>query len=173
MHDYVRNIIASSYNLVLTTLHNEPPHFSSSRDERGYPTRFLCASRPTTTIVVTQAQRARQAPAAPGTMNQGQQLPPAPQAQQQAPPAPQAQPAIAAAPPVLPAPQPPVVPPPPAPAAFALGPGRSHAVLDCDDPNTEATATKLYNKAIAPLEEKFDGEAGNLAVLLASVRDRA
>ena len=61
-------------------------------------------------------------------MNQGQQPPPAPQAQQEAPPAPQAQPAIAAAPPVLPAPPPPVVPAPPAPAAFALGPGRSHAV---------------------------------------------
>ena len=35
------------------------------------------------------------------------------------------------------------------------------------------TATKLYNKAISPLEEKFDGEADNLAVFLASVRDRA
>ena len=66
-------------------------------------------------------------------MNQGQQPPPAPQAQQQAPPAPQAQPAIAAAPPVLPAPPPPAVPAPPAPA-FALGPRRSHAVLDYDDP---------------------------------------
>ena len=106
-------------------------------------------------------------------MNQGQQPPPAPQAQQQAPPAPQAPPAVAAAPPVLPAPPPPVVPAPPAPAAFALGPGRSHAVLDYDDPNTGATATKLYNKAIAPLEENFDGEADNLAVFLASVRDRA
>ena len=106
-------------------------------------------------------------------MNQGQRPPPAPQAQQQAPPAPQAQPAIAAAPPVLPAPPPPVVPAPPAPAAFALGPGRSHTVLDYDDPNTGATATKLYYKAIAPLEEKFDGEADNLAVFLASMRDRA
>ena len=106
-------------------------------------------------------------------MNQGQQPPPAPQAQQQAPPAPQAQPAIAAAPPVLPAPPPTVVPAPPAPAAFALGPGRSHTILDYDDPNTGATATKLYNKAIAPLEEKFDGEADNLAVFLASVLDRA
>ena len=154
-------------------MNTEPPRFSSSRDERGNRTRFLCASRPKATIVITRAQRARQAPAAPGNMNQGQQPPPAPQAQQQAPPAPQAQPAIAAAPPVLPAPPPPVVPAPPAPAAFALGPGRSHAVLDYDDPNTGATATKLYNKAIAPLEEKFDGEADNLAVFLASVRDRA
>ena len=94
---------------------------------------------------------------------------------QQAPLAPQAQPAIAQAPPVLPAPPPPPVvqPAPPAPPAFALGPGRSHAVLDYDDPNTGATATKLYNKAIAPLEEKFDGEPDNLAVFLASVRDRA
>ena len=73
--------------LVLSTLHSEPPRFSSSRDERGNLTRFLCASRSTKTIVVTRAQRARQAPAAPGNMNQGQQPPPAPQAQQQAPPA--------------------------------------------------------------------------------------
>ena len=67
-------------------------------------------------------------------MNQGQQPPPVPQAQQQAPPAPQAQPAISAAPPVLPAPPPPVVPAPPAPVAFTLGPGRSHNVLDYDNP---------------------------------------
>ena len=115
---------------------------------------------------------------------QGQAAPPA-QPQGQA--APQAQPGAAAAPPVLPAPPlpPPVVPPPlvpaapplvpaaPPPPAFALGPGRSHAVLDFDDPTTGSTATKLYNKAIAPLEAKFDGEADNLAVFLASVRDRA
>ena len=62
---------------------------------------------------------------------------------------------------------------PPAPPAFTLGPGHSHAVLHFDDPNTGATATKLYNKAIAPLEAKFDGEADNLAVFLASMRDRA
>ena len=91
---------------------------------------------------------------------------------QQAPQAPQAQPAATAAPPQQP-PPPPAPPAPLAPPAFALGPGRSHAVLDYDDPNTGATATKLYNKAISPLEEKFDGEADNLAVFLASVRDRA
>ena len=91
-------------------------------------------------------------------------------------PAPLAQPAAAAAPPVLPAPPPP---PPALPAAprapppFALGPGHSHAVLNFDDPNTGSTATKLYNKAISPLEEKFDGEADNLAIFLASVHDRA
>ena len=94
-------------------------------------------------------------------MDQGQQAPQAPQAQLP-PQAPQAQP------PPLPAP-----PAPPAPPAFALGPGQSHAVLDYDDPNTGATATKLYNKAISPLEEKFDGEADNLAVFLTSVHDRA
>ena len=99
-------------------------------------------------------------------MDQGQAAPQLPQA------APPAQPAAAAAPPVLPAPPPPL-PVPPAPPAFALGPGRSHAVLNFDDPNTGAMATKLYNKAIAPLEAKFDGEADNLAVFLASVRDRA
>ena len=142
---------------------NKPLRFDSSRDERRNLTHFLCASRPDRTIVVTRAQRAHRAPPAPpqpGNMDQGQQAPPAPQAQ---------------APLVLPAPPPPppVVPAPPAPPAFALGPGRSHAVLDYDDPNTGATATKLYNKAIAPLEAKFNGEADNLAVFLASVRDRA
>ena len=99
-------------------------------------------------------------------MNQGQAAPPAQQA------APPAQPAAAAAPPVLPAPPAPL-PVPPALPAFALGMGRSHAILNFDDPNTGATATKLYNKAIAPLEAKFDGEADNLAVFLASMRDRA
>ena len=98
-------------------------------------------------------------------MNQGQQAPPA-----QAPPA---QPAAVAAPPVLPAPLPPPAGPAPPAPAFDLGPGRSHAVLNFDDPNTGATATKLYNKAISPLDTKFDGEADNLAVFLASVRDRA
>ena len=88
---------------------------------------------------------------------------------------PPAQPAAAATPPVLPAPPPPppAIPAAPAPPAFALGPGRSHAILNFVDPNTRATATKLYNKAIAPLEEKFDGETDNLAVVLASVHDRA
>ena len=86
--------------------------------------------------------------------------------------APRAQPAAAAAPPVQP-PPPPVPPAPPAPPAFALGPGRSNAILDYDDPNTGATVTKLYNKAISPLEEKFDGEAVNLAIFLASVHDQA
>ena len=132
-------------------------------------TRFLCARRSLPTIVETRAQCARQAPPAlpqQGNMNQGQA---APQAQQAAPPA---QPAAAAAPPGLPEPPAPL-PVPPAPPAFALGPGRSHAILNFDDPNTGATATKLYNKAIAPLEAKFDGEADNLAVFLASVCDRA
>ena len=92
---------------------------------------------------------------------------------QQAPQAPQAQPAAAVVPPAQPPPPPapPAAPVPPAPPFFALGPGRSHAVLDYDDPNTGATATKLYNKAISPLEEKFDGEADNLAVFLAIDRD--
>ena len=98
-------------------------------------------------------------------MNQGQQAPPA-----QVPPA---QPAAVAPPPVLPAPLPPPAGPAPPAPAFALGPGRSHAVLNFDDPNTGATATKLYNKAISPLDTKFDGEADNLAVFLMSVRDRA
>ena len=94
-------------------------------------------------------------------MNQGQQALPA-------------QPAAAAATPVLPAPQPPppAGPAPPA-SAFALGPVRSHVVLNFDDPNTGATATKLYNKAIVPLDTKLDGEAEKMTVFLASVRNRA
>ena len=89
--------------------------------------------------------------------------------------APPAQSAAAVAPPILPAPLPPLpaLPAAPAPPAFALGPGWSHAVLNFNDPNTGVTATKLYNKAISPLKEKFDGEADNLAVFLASVCDRA
>ena len=87
--------------------------------------------------------------------------------------APLAQHAAFAAPLVLPAPppHPPVIPAAPVPPAFALGPGHSHAVLNFDDPNPGETATKLYNKAIAPLKEKFNGEADNLAVFLASVHD--
>ena len=54
---------------------------------------------------------------------------------------------------------------PPAPpgggaAAFALGPGRTNDVLDF----TESSAVKLYYKAIAPLETKFDGQPDNIAV---------
>ena len=62
---------------------------------------------------------------------------------------------------------------PPPPAPFALGPGRTHNVLQFDDPVTGPAAIKLYNKAITPLDTKFDGQADNLAVFLASVRDRA
>ena len=151
-------------------MHYEPLRLASSRDARRKVTRFLCARRQRSTIVETRAQRARRAPTLPqqDNMNQGQAAPPA----QPAMAAPPAQPAAAAAPPVLPAPPAPL-PIPPAPPAFALGPGRSHTVLNFDDPNTGAMATKLYNKAIAPLEAKFDGEADNLAVFLASVRDRA
>ena len=46
-------------------------------------------------------------------------------------------------------------------------------MLDYDDPNMGVMATKLYNKAISPLEEKFDREADNLAVFLARVHDQA
>ena len=149
-------------------MHFEPLRLASSRDARSKVTRFLCARRQRSTIVETRAQRARRAPPVPqqGNMSQGQAAPPAQPA------APPAQPAVAAVPPVLPAPPAPL-PVPPAPPAFALGPGRSHTILNFDDPNTGATATKLYNKAIAPLEAKFDGEADNLAVFLASVCDRA
>ena len=132
--------------------------------------RFLCAtSKSRFTIVETRAQRTRRAPPAhlpQVNMDQGQA---GPQPQQAAPPA---QPTAAIPPPVLPAPPPPIL-APLAPPAFTLGPGQSHAILHFDDSNTGATATKLYNKAIAPLEAKFDGEADNLAVFLASMCDRA
>ena len=59
------------------------------------------------------------------------------QPQQAAPPP---QPAAAVQPPVLPAPPPPLL-APPAPPVFALGPGRSHAILNFDDPNAGETAT--------------------------------
>ena len=36
---------------------------------------------------------------------------------------------------------------------------------------SDAAAVNLYNKAISPLELKFDGEADNLADYLASVKD--
>ena len=90
-------------------------------------------------------------------MDQGQPAPPTQK------PAPLAQPATAAAPPVLPTPPPPppVLPTAPAPPAFALGPGHSHAILNFDNPNTGVMATELYNKAISPLEAKFNGEADN------------
>ena len=133
-------------------------------------THFLCAtSRLRFTIVETRAQCDHHAPPAhppQGNMDQGQA---APQPQQAAPPA---QPAAAVPPPVLPAPPPSLLAPQARPA-FALVPGRSHAILNFDDPNTGETATKLYNKAIAPLEAKVDGDADNLAVFLASIRDRA
>ena len=95
----------------------------------------------------------------------------APPAQPVAATAPLVLPAAAAAPLGLPAPLPPplAIPVTPAPLAFALGPGRSHAILNFNDPNTRATATKLYNKAISTLEEKFDREADNLAMFLASI----
>ena len=51
-------------------------------------------------------------------------------------------------------------------STFSLGPGCSTSVLDFSD----ASAVKLYNKAISPLELKFVGEADNLAVFLESVK---
>ena len=87
--------------------------------------------------------------------------------------APLAQAATAAAPPVLPTPPlpPPALPAARAPPAFTLGPACSHAILNYNYPNTGVTATKLCNKAILPLEEKFNGEDDNLAILLPSIRD--
>ena len=163
--------------LLISFWHYEPLRPTSKRDDRSHiRTRFLCASRQRFTIILTRAQHARgaaQAQPHQANVDQGQ---PAPPAQPQGQAAPPAQPGAVAPPPVLPAPPlppPPAVPAAPPPPAFALGPGRSHAVLNFDDPTTGSTATKLYNKAIEPLEAKFDGEADNLAVFLASVRDRA
>ena len=55
---------------------------------------------------------------------------------------------------------------------FGLGSGHTHNVLLFNDPIHGATAMKLYNKAIAPMDTKLDGHANNLAVFLANVRDR-
>ena len=52
-------------------------------------------------------------------------------------------------------------------STFSLGPGWSTSVFDF-----AYAAVKLYNKAITPLELKFDREADNLAVFLASVKDQ-
>ena len=71
-------------------------------------------------------------------------------------------------------PPPPVVlPAAPTPPAFALGPGHSNTILKFDNPVTGAAATKLYNKAIPPLDDKFNGEVGNLVVFLSSMCDRS
>ena len=61
--------------------------------------------------------------------------------------------------------------PPPPPPPFALCPGQTHNVLQFDDPVHGATAMKLYNKAISPMDDKFNGYANNLAVFLATMRD--
>ena len=53
---------------------------------------------------------------------------------------------------------------PPVMPTFSLGPGCSTSVLDFAD----TAAVKLYNKTITPLDLKFDGEADNLAVFLAT-----
>ena len=57
---------------------------------------------------------------------------------------------------------------PPVMSTFSLGPGQSSCVLDF----AAASAVKLYNKAITPLDLMFDGEADNLAVFLASMKDQ-
>ncbi|KAL7562143.1 hypothetical protein ACA910_016701 [Epithemia clementina (nom. ined.)] len=54
--------------------------------------------------------------------------------------------------------------------AFALGPGRNNNVLDYDN---DAAAVKLYHKAIAPMDERFDGTPEKIHVFLANVADKA
>ena len=63
--------------------------------------------------------------------------------------------------------------PPPPPLPFALGPGRTHNVLQFNDLIQGVTAMKLYNKAITPMDDKFDRHANNLAIFLANMRDYA
>ena len=53
-------------------------------------------------------------------------------------------------------------------STFSLGPGQSTSVLAFAD----AATVKLNNKPIILLELKFDGEAYNLAVFLASMKDQ-
>ena len=73
-------------------------------------------------------------------------------------------PAIAAPPQPIMAAVPPADPAPPAPT-FALGLGRDNTVLDWLIP----TDTKLYYKAIAALDNKFDGTPEKFIAFLASV----
>ena len=63
---------------------------------------------------------------------------------------------MAAAPPANPTPQVPV---------FALGPGWDNTVLDW----SILADTKLYYKAIAALDNKFDGTAEKFIAFLASI----
>ena len=70
------------------------------------------------------------------------------------------QPIMAAVPPANPAPQAPV---------FALGPGQDNMVLDWSIP----ADTKLYYKAIAALDNKFDGTPEKFIAFLASVTSQA
>ncbi|KAL7566243.1 hypothetical protein ACA910_011306 [Epithemia clementina (nom. ined.)] len=55
-------------------------------------------------------------------------------------------------------------------AAFALGPGRNNNVLDYDN---DQGAVKLYHKAIAPMEDLFDGTPEKVHIFLANVADKA
>jgi hypothetical protein len=57
---------------------------------------------------------------------------------------------------------------PPAPA-FRLAPGTGNAILDL---NPGGTGIKIYNKATAPLDPKFDGKQENLGVFLSNIADR-
>ena len=70
------------------------------------------------------------------------------------------QPIMAEVPPANPAPQPPI---------FALGPGQDNMVLDWSIPAN----TKLYYKAIAALDNKFDGTPETFIAFLASITSRA
>ena len=70
------------------------------------------------------------------------------------------QPIMAAVPPANPAPQAPI---------FALGPGQDNTVLDWLIP----ADTKLYYKAIAALDNKFNRTLAKFIVFLASVTSQA
>ena len=63
---------------------------------------------------------------------------------------------------------PPAYPAPPAPM-FTLGPGWDNMVLDRSIP----TDTKFYYKAIAVLDNKFDGTPVKFIAVLASITSRA
>ena len=62
-----------------------------------------------------------------------------------------------------------VVPPAPPAPAFTLGPGRDNMVLDRSIP----ADTKLYYKAIAALDNKFDRTPEKFVAFLASVTSQA
>ncbi|KAL7565368.1 hypothetical protein ACA910_013588 [Epithemia clementina (nom. ined.)] len=144
------------------------------RDEKS--TRFLCANTAHFDFTIeTRSNQRRAARQAAHQNRQGDQQepqePPTDPQQEQEPPVPPVVPPPNPPPPAVPPPQ---VPPPPVvpvmAVAFTLSPGRNNNVLDYDN---YQEAVKLYHKAIAPMEELFDGTPEKVHIFLANVADKA